>query len=36
MQLVHVILGALLVIVTLYLERVSANLVQRDSFAMSA
>ena len=35
MQLVHVILGALLVIVTLYLERVSANLVQRDSCAMS-
>ena len=36
MQLVHVILGVLLVIVILYLERVPVNLVQQDVFAMSA
>ena len=35
LQLVHVILGVLLVIVTLYLEHVSVNLVQLDSSAMN-
>ena len=35
MQLVYVILVVPLVIVTLYLEHVSVNLVQQDSFAMS-
>jgi hypothetical protein len=36
MQLVNVILGVVLMIVILYLEHVSVNLVQQDSFAMNA